>query len=360
MPCLEPWRNSGVRTFSMRFWSNACLIIAFSGAPVWADPAATRYPIELRIKIQPSAESVRYEHEGRGGLSGPPSEQSTTFVGKQAVEAYRAVAVRLFQQGAAIALQLEIETVRPRVDLQSDGWHTIVEHGLVARDPQGAVLGRWTVEGRGRVTGLGEGAVPNAFARAAELAAQRFESQLESPPEMISWLQRAGITPGTIARRPPGVEPPLPPPAPEAGPPRARAVVYGELGLGFTTVSMQTQSGPAEGITPGFDARLGLSGRWAFVQAGFSYWSSRENELEHRVASFGLDAGPLLRLGRSVEMALGLGVQGTSTKAASYSYGPEPVWVQSFDVFPNVVAALRLTPAIRSFRMRVTLEGRLR
>ncbi len=61
-----------------------------------------------------------------------------------------------------------------------------------------------------------------------------------------------------------------------------------------------------------------------------------------------------------MEVTLGLGLQGASTKAGTYSYGPQPVWAQSLVVVPNALASFRLTPSIRSFGMRVTLEGRLR
>ncbi len=335
-----------------------CAVVLWA-ARLWALPAPTRYPFDLRVGIAARAEAARYDLEFWGAISAPPGEPSTTFVGKQALDAYRAIAARLFQAGAPVALRLEIQSVRGRVDLESDGWHAIVEHDLVARNESGGVLGRWSVEGRGRVQGLGQGAIPAAFARAADLAAQRFESQFETPAELVSWMQRSGVSPGAIARRPASEEPPLPPPPPPSGPPRAPLIVYADAGVGLSPISTRTQSGPSSSVAPGLDARLGLSGRWAFAQLGFSWWNSRDSELEHGSTSIGLDAGPLFRFDHVLEVGLGAGLHATMTKVSVYNYGPQPVWVRSLQIVPSAVAAIRLVPPIRSFRMRVTFEARL-
>ncbi|HWE25548.1 MAG TPA: hypothetical protein VG496_16550 [Myxococcales bacterium] len=333
------------------------LILSFA-APVSAAPTLSRYPADLRVEIAQNAEAARYVHETWGD---PPGEPSVTFVGKQALEAYRALAARLFQPGASLRLGLEIGSVQARVKLESDGWHAIVEHDLIARDESGGVLGRWTVEGRGRVQGLGEQALPAAFERAAALAAQRFESQFETPPDLRSWLERKGVPVASVTRRPPGEEPPLPPPPPPVGPPRAPLIVYADAGLGLSPFSTQTVSGPASSVAPGFDARLGLAGRWAFGQLAFSWWNSRDNELEHGAKSIGLEAGPVLRLSNAVELGIGAGLHVMVSKVSVYTYyGPQPVWTQSVDLVPNALAALHLIPPIRSLRMRVTLEMRLR
>ena len=88
-PQLQVYENH-----AMRVWCEAALLIVLAAARARADPP-TRYPIELRIGIQAKAEAVRYNHEGWGGIGGPPGEPSITFAGKQAFEAYRSIAARL-------------------------------------------------------------------------------------------------------------------------------------------------------------------------------------------------------------------------------------------------------------------------
>ncbi len=301
-------------------------------------------------------------HDHAGWGNGPPGESSVTFVGKQAREAYEAVAVRLFQKQASHALVLQIESVRASVELKSDGWHAIVEHELVIRDEAGGELGRWTVEGRGRIEGLGEGAVPGAFARAAALAARRFESRFETPPEVVQWLSRNGIAAGTVARREAAEEPPLqPPPAPRSLPRAPRFVGYLEAGPSANPLSASLRSGtPAAEVVPGLDARLGFAGGWAFAQIGFSRWGSRNGNEEHSFASIGLEAGPQVRIGGNVDLAVGAGVSASMGQFTEYSLGPQPVWVRSWRAVPNVVAAIRFALPFASSHVRLSLEARLR
>jgi hypothetical protein len=338
------------------------VVLCAARASAAAVPA--RYPINLRVKIAPQVSAVRYDHGGWGAISGPATEPSVTFAGKQAREAYELLAARLFQKDAAVPLHLEIESVRASVVLESDGWHTVVQHGLAVRDDAGAVLGRWSVEGRDRVQGHGEGALPAAFGRAAELAARRFESRFEEPGEVIAFLERAGVTPGAVARRDAGAERPLPPPTPPLGPPRAPLVAYLDAGMGVNPLSTSGQypsgNGSSSSLAPGVEARLGLAGKWAFAQLDTSWWSSSDGNLDRAFTALGIEAGPLIRFASYLEVGLGGGLQITASKVTSYAYGSEPVWVRSAQTVPTVLAFLRFVPPIRSFRFRATLEGRLR
>jgi hypothetical protein len=226
------------------------------------------------------------------------------------------------------------------------------------------VLGQWSAEGRDRIDGHGEGALPAAFARAAELAARRFESRFEEPPGIIALLVRSGVAPGAVARRDAGVERPMPPPAPAIGPPRAPLVAYLDAGMGLNPLSTSGQypngNGSSSSLAPGLDARLGLAGKWAFAQLDASWWSSSEGNVDHAFTAFGIEAGPLIRFASYLEVGLGGGLQITASKVTSYAYGSEPVWVRSAQTVPTVLAFLRFMPPIRSFRLRASLEGRLR
>ena len=344
----------------MLFRTFALVLLAVLPAPAFA--AVTRYPASLRVELSKAASTADYVHQGPGVLNGPPCEASVSFVGKQARDAYLGIAKRLFQpEGAGAALQLTIEAVQPAVELHSDGWHAVVSHRLTLRDPDGDSMGSWIVEGSDRVEGAGERAVPDAFAAAAELAARRFEARLEEPPEVTAFLQRNGVAAGVVPRRSAGSEPPPPPPPPEVGPPRPPAVVYLDLGGGFDAYTMSSSyRGDQNGLAPGLDARLGVATKWAFLQAGFSRWDSREQSSGHTLTSFGIDGGLLVRFSRMFEVGLGLGVQSIIDDATDYALGPQPISASSQQWVPNVMVAMRVTPPVGAARLRFSFEARAR
>lgn len=194
----------------------------------------------------------------------------------------------------------------------------------------------------------------------AGVAAQEFESRFEEPAALVLWMQRKGVARGTIARRAAGREaPPPPPPSPPFYPPRARTVGYLDAGIGLAPYGS-----PSNNLAPGFDARLGLSGppfsdNWAFAQLDISWWDSRAGQLEREFTAIGLDAGPLLRISSALDIAIGAGLQATDLVVTSFSYGSQPVWVRNWRVVPGAIVSIRFMTVIRSFRLHMTIEGRV-
>src|SRR4051794_6721916 len=108
-----------------------------------ASTGGARYPVALVVRATPQARAALHTHEGPGylGLSAPPGEASTTFVGKQAIAAYEAFGSLYFQRDAHIELALDLVSVTSSVELDPAGqWHVVVRHELELRDAQEVVL----------------------------------------------------------------------------------------------------------------------------------------------------------------------------------------------------------------------------
>lgn len=331
-------------------------------AAVVAAPAPLHYSFALQVEIAPQAAAARYDHEGWGTFDSPPGEPSTTFAGKQALAEYRAIAGRLFDPQATARARLLIEAVRPRVVLENDGWHAVVDHVLVLTDEDGALLGRWSVEGRGRVEGLGEGSLPAAFEGAAALAAQRFEADFETPPQVAAFIERHGVGRGVVKRRPPGEEFTAPRTPRRQVASRPGLVAY--LGVGSSLHPMTFRSGtrtatgsPSDDLVDGLDARLGVSGRAGFAQLVFDRWNNRDGILDHSSTSIGVDAGLVRRLSDAFELAVGLSLHARLSKVTASTGYPQPLWVEAWHTEPGVVGMLHIIAPLK-LPVRVTLEVR--
>lgn len=330
---------------------------------------ASRYPATLRLEPSPAAQSAMFFHEGPDylGLSSPPCEASFSFVGKDAVAAYVRFAQQLFQPGAEATLGLRLIAVAPSTDLKSDGWHAVVRHELQLFDSRGDLIASWTVEGRGRVIGLGEGALPAAFREATAMAERQFEARFEEPVGVVALLAKLGVPPGTVSRRPAIAEkpPPEPPPPPEIHPEPRDLALYVDAGGRLADLSYQaTHHGFADStnsVLPGYDLRVGVAGWWLFAQAGISHGSARDGEIEHALTSLGGDLGLRVKLHSAMELAGGVGIYSSRIDVSSYAFGPRAVTLQKWQVEPDLMAALRMTPPFgQRFRLRATLEGRYR
>jgi hypothetical protein len=342
------------------------LLLAASGG--------AHYPIALDLQPSSQARAATYNHQqAPGGLFAPPSESTVAFVGKQAVDAYASFVSLLFQPAAKQQLALDLLSVTPSVELKNDGWHAVVQHKLEVRDASDTVLGSWTVEGRGIITGLGEAAVPAAFQAATVMAERQFEAQFEDQPGVTRLLANLGVEKGAIARRPAVAEAP-PPPRPSSPfihPERRELAVYLDAGgrvsnLGYTTTdhsAFQSQQNVLDDsrFIAGGDVRLGIAGGWYFLQGGFSSGSGGGNFVAHALTAFGVDAGVRVKLNSGFELAGGAGLYAARLSVSTYDFGPKPVTQVTSQVYPDLLAALYMTPPFgQHFHLHVALEGRYR
>jgi hypothetical protein len=356
-------------------------VIAVTGAAM-AEPTASKtaldaspqYPFAVRLTLSADTLRAQFAHEGSGWMSAPPNPASTTPVGEQARDTYALALGRMFQVESPEIASLDLSVSNAALEWDADGWHAVVEHALVLRTAQNEELARWRVKGREKIAGLGERAIPVAFARAAEHAAERFEATFSEPSAVAHWLREQGVEPGPIARAGSPVDPPAPSPFGKSeGAPRGRFVAYLDAGLGifpFVGSSNTVFAGggtrySGDDVGYAFSARLGFAGRWGLVQLGLARWSSQITGQQFRGdfagSMVGVDAGPLIRLASDFELALGVGAHWVSEEmAVQYPVGsPE---TSSLRVLPSAVGILRLARAVTSGggRLRVSLEVRQR
>jgi hypothetical protein len=164
---------------------------------------------------------------------------------------------------------------------------------------------------------------------------------------------------------------PLPQPVPEVHIERRPYAVYLDAGGRLAGVSYQTSNRvngigvtsvtAGDKLTPGFDLRVGVAGAWLFAQAAVSHASGGDAQVSHALTAFGGDGGAVVRFNRAFELAAGLGLYVSRMDVSSYAFGPSAVSQSTWKMAPELMAALRLTPAIGGrFRLRATLEGRYR
>ena len=336
-------------------------------------PTGTRYPFALQVETTLNAGAAVYNHEGGGYVLSPPAAGSTSFVGRQARDAYLSFASQLFQPDAKAQLTLLLVAVVPSVELKDDGWHAVVRHELELRGSGKSadlLLGNWTVIGRGRINGIGESAVPTGFTEATAVAERQFEAQFEDPAGVADLLQRFGIAKGSVVRRQAIREaPPPPPPKPADIHPQSTGLAfYVEGGVRVSNLSYPAPNSESlagsvssELIAPGFDLRLGVAYGYGFAQFVFARTDGSGDNIEHTLTSVGGDAGVKLRLTRLLELAGGIGLYATNVDVASGNFGPQPVSQSNWQFEPDLMAQLRLTPiGNEKIRMRLTFEARYR
>jgi hypothetical protein len=340
-----------------------------AGLPANAQPspaaaAKPDYPFAVALRSSGDALGARFKHLGSGWMSAPPNPPATVPVGEQARDAYAAAVQRMFQAGAPEAAELEISSVQADMDWDADGWHASVEHALVLRAASGEELGRWNPKGRELIVGLGEGAIPLAFARAAEKAALRFQLSFEEPSGVARWLQDRGVERRSFVSASSFIDRPALIPKP----PRGKYVAYLDVGVGFVPylASNNHLQAVAGSPTPDFTssssknseaavaARAGFSGPWVFGQIAVARWNSgMENDSTHVTAtSLGLDAGPLLRIG-DFEILAGPGAQWITAETTASP-------ASASRVVPSAFGALRWVTGIAAggARLRVGVEAR--
>jgi hypothetical protein len=319
---------------------------------------ANAYPLTLRVELSPRSRAVTYDNLTPGGVSGPPTPAGSVAVGDLVARAWAEMARRAFAGRAPEPdLRVEVEIAGADADLTRGGWSARLEQRLTVRDAAGAELARWSIRREAPIVGLGEGAVPRAFARAAAEATDGFERELPELPGAAAFLATRGVAP----RQPP--EPPPPPPAP-ADPPRARVAAFVDAGALTYLAEDQPAWSTQAPVVVGFAARAGVSGGPVF--AALSFQSSQEQihpavsvtqpDAESFVASriLGLDLGAAWRPRGRHELDLGIGLGRLS--ATAHVLGVE---LPSTSFLPSVFASyVYAAPWGAKRRVRAAVEVR--
>ncbi len=305
------------------WWLHLALgaLAAFPGAPTLAEPpsaAGPVYPVAVRLALEPEARAAVLVHVKGGGFTSPVNPDARVPVGAQARDAYLVLADRLFQPPGDVASDaaLVVEEVRPTLTPDALGWRASVVHEVTLRAPGGEPLGRWSAKGEARVEGIGPGALPLAFARAARAAATQVEYELEQPPGVSAFLASRGVVVGR-ARPAPPAHLPVATTAPllartfdPHGPPRPAPIWFLDAGTGLSA---------AAGAQTGLAARAGVASGVLFAQAGLQWQTTLDPDpaLRSDIDAWllGIDAGVVLRPLRALEVRAGAGVSRLSASA---------------------------------------------
>jgi hypothetical protein len=295
------------------------------------------WPVHVEIALSRKAAGALFQHGIGPSLFAPPNPACSVSVGEQAREAYSAAARRMFraEKGDRTA-SLEIEIAQADLDLDLDGWHAQVEHALVLRSTSGAEMGRWTMTGRDRVEGLGEGAIPRAFRGAAEKAAMRFEAAFPDPPAVARWLTDGGATLASVPRARPPPDVPLVQARPP-GPPRTLALFVDGAGGSY-------------GRAGALSFRVGALAPWAFVQL----MGARRTDLVDRA---GFEAGPLFRLAPNVDLRVGGGAHRVTApsdrlgRSGAQGGAPQSTAATVGSAFTSIGLSLPVTSGTLWFRL---------
>jgi hypothetical protein len=331
---------------------------------------ASPYPIPVRLVVTEAALGERYVPGGGLGMAPPTLESRVVPVGRLALEAYTVATARMFQRTGegTVAAELLPAVADSGVDLDRDGWFAYVEHDVVFREIAGAEIARWRVRGQGRIIGVGESAIPQAFAEATAVAARTFEVDFEQAPGVKQWLVANGIEPGSRMSVLPQLPRRFAPARQSVVATRTEQLLFAELGTSAV--------GAAGWVSAGFNARAGWSGRIWLLQLALDAWPREfvaqpsaawgQARAHAWVLSAGLDAGVQRRLTSYLELAAGVGAALFSAPAtAQYAPLSEPngsvkASDTAFGAAASAFGAARLNGIVSSLGVRYRVGFELR
>jgi hypothetical protein len=238
---------------------------------VAADPAPppAAYPLAVRQLVAPaSAHRLHHFTPPAGSAALAVAGSVDVEVGRQVVAAFGAAEARMFRPPpeATPAGELILEIVWTDVVSGERGWSAEVELEVVLRAPGGAEVDRWRLLGRSLIQGAGPAAVPSAFARATQQAADELEVDFEARPALTGWLAARGIGPG-LRREALPILVDRPSLRPLVVLVRPTEYLFADLGMGLVA------QGGGHGMR--VDLRGGWSRGWLLVQGGLFGWQSR-------------------------------------------------------------------------------------
>jgi hypothetical protein len=314
-----------------------------------------KYALTARLEL-PDAQVARFVHDGPVGLGAPSNPPSTSEVGVYVRDAYAAMlAVRFEPAPAGVDpdVGLEVSIVAANVEPVAEGWRVFIAEEAVVRTPQREV-GRWSVRGEAAILGIEAESIPKAFARAADDAVRKFELAFASSPAFAAWLRERGLTP--IDPQPPK-------------PPRGDWVAFLDGGPGFVNGADDTAGALLAGV--------GIESSRLFVQLSFGHWTGAFaqrpvfgralGDAQLPTTDFGLELGPVSRLGRDWELRAGIGAHVLWGTADTTYNPPEPLPQPVQTSFPFRVLSPTVLAAIQyaglsgpgGVRVRASLQFRM-
>ena len=215
------------------------------------------------------------------------------MLANEALEPFRAVVSELFLQpanGAEPDLVFEVSVARTDLTtiVLNMPFASVTAHVAVKAGNQ--VIDRLHLTGSAMIRARDQQSVGNALSNSVADVAQDFKRAFPDSEPVVRWLLARKIEPvgSTIL-----------------GPGRGSLVFFLDAGGGLVHRT--------DGLGPAFAGRAGLSGKWFMVRGTFETWTApREQSSSVDASAFGLQLGPVLRLGRNWELQAGAGLHSVS------------------------------------------------
>jgi len=344
----------GMRQFQLL---RSVLLLALGLAPMahGAAPemstAKPTYSLAARLAFSPETREACL-----GVESNAPETGCGVPVGEQLHDAYGRALRRMFVEAsgdAAAQIEIAISIDRAEIETVVEGRRLVLETRAVLRVPASGEIDRLKSYGRSAILGAGPESIANAAERASEEASRDFEREFPNSPQVVNWLVAQGIEPvGSTF----------------AWPLRGERVTFADLSGGIV-------SGGGDGAVGGGLARFGVAWQWFVVQGIVGKWSPsfdtapvgfqpNDTRAPAQLDTFdlGVEAGPVLRLGASMELRAGLGGHFLwgSANVDSAASGP-PVKSSKFSrLTPSFFGAFQsaFLPTRSGMRIRAGIEVR--
>lgn len=321
------------------------------GAAAETSAAKPTYSLAARLAFNPETRQACLADE-----SDAPETSCGVPVGERLHDAYGRALRRMFLAAsgdAAAQIEIAISIDRAEIETVVEGRRLVLETRAVLRAPATGEIDRLKSYGSSAILGIGAESIANAAERASEEAGRDFEREFPNSPQVVKWLVAQGIEPvGSTF----------------AWPLRGERVAFADLSGGIV-------SGGGDGAVGGGLARFGLAWQWFVVQGIVGKWSPsfdtapvgfqpNDTRAPAQLDAFdlGLEAGPVLRLGASMELRAGLGGHFLwgSANVDSAGSGPPVKSSQFSRVTPSFFGAFQSAfwPTRSGMRIRAGIEIR--
>jgi len=278
-------------------------------------------------------------------------ENCDVVLGDLLQKAYESVLRRMFQAPALDApADLDITVAPTFADVpEGMGGQVVLETSLVIAAATAGEIDRLGCSGHSTVLGPERDSIVKAAERASQELAQNFERTFANSQRVFNWLRGRGVEPVDSAL---------------SWPARPDWITFIDLGGGPVI-------GGGDAAAPGLLARLGIAGRWFIVQGIAGRWvpsfntapsglfTDTRTSADLETTDLGLEAGPRLRLGNSLELRAGGGFHVLWGSAQPNTRSPSQSYSFS-SVTPTAFGAFQYTfwPTGSRFRIRTGLEIR--
>jgi hypothetical protein len=294
LPMGRP-RTRSPRTPALVGWLILLVTVAVRPSPADAAETDSLYPLSARLTFTSPVQRRCGIGEIAAGLEVIPAVEQRLH------EVLEREVLRMFRIPAADTrpdLEIDISSACAGIREIGEGTFAAVEIRATVSAPGAGEIARVSSHGDSPIFGPDWSVV--AGERAAGDAASGFAAAFANSDPIVSWLLARKLEPigSTVA-----------------WPARGPWVAFGDLGGG-------AMLGSGEQTAPGLLAQFGVSNRWFVVQGVLGTWSApfqgapsgatsdTRVAANLRVYDAGIEGGPSVRLGRSVELRGGVGLHG--------------------------------------------------